>query len=777
MITLAALAFAAGAATLQQQAALPSAAWAWALPFALLAWKWPRAFLVPAAFTAGFLWAAANAHHRMEDRLSPSLEGRDLELTGVVRGLPARNERGTRFEFEVQRPPDGLRLPSRLLLSWYSSREKSEQETQIAPQQAPILVHPGERWRFTVRLRRPHGNVNPGGFDYEAWLLERGIGATGYVRQRPAPQRLGEAGDLSSFIESARESVRERFLRVLGPTPAAGILAALAVGDQHAISAEEWRLFARTGVTHLMSISGLHVTLVSGLLAWLLGALWRRVPALALRIPARKACAVAAVAGALGYSLLAGFAVPAQRTFYMVAVVALALWSGRIASPMRVLALALAAVVLADPWAPLAPGMWLSFGAVFLIFCIGSGWTGREPRLAQWLRVQSAITLGLAPAALLLFGQVSFAGPIANAISIPAVSLVITPLALIAAIVPVDALLQLSAWLVQWLLQLLEWCATLPGALWQSHAPSLWAVALALAGVAWLLAPRGFPWRIAGLALMAPAFVSSAAAPASGEAWVTTLDVGQGLAVLVRTSHRALLYDAGPAFGPEADSGGRIVLPMLRSVGVERLDAMVLTHEDLDHIGGALTVLESIPVDALVSSLPREHPLNAEAASSRPCVAGLAWQWDGVRFEFLYPGAAAAPGSRNNHSCVLRVTTAHAALLLTGDIEAPAEKILLGRPGALKADALVVPHHGSRTSSTVAFIAAVAPRWAVFPVGYRNRFGHPNREVLERYRRAGALTERTDLDGAVRLLMNEHGLEVSVQRAREPRYWRTRPGV
>jgi competence protein ComEC len=688
----------------------------------------------------------------------------------VVAGLPATGERSVRFELDVE--SSDVRMPKKLLLSWYRSPLYEE-----APALLSGALHPGERWLFTVRLRRPHGNVNPQGFDYEAWLLERGIGATGYVRNRGGQKLLGFRNSPSDWIERAREAVRDRFLSTLGATPAAGILAALAVGDQRAISGEEWQLFNRTGVTHLMSISGLHVTLVSGLFAWLVAALWRRVPALALRLPARKAAAAAAIAGALGYSLIAGFAVPAQRTFYMVTVVALALWSGRIASPVRILALALAAVVIADPWAPLAPGLWLSFGAVLLIFYVAGGWHGPESKLAQWGRVQWAITLGLAPAALLLFGQVSVAGPLANAVAIPVISVIVTPIALVAAVVPWDPLLHIAAWLMEWLLQFLEWCSALPGALWQQHVPPLWSVVLALAGVAWLLAPRGLPWRGGGLALMAPAFALAPAPPPAGEAWITTLDVGQGLAVLVRTENRVLLYDAGPAFGAEADSGGRIVLPMLRGAGLPRLDAMVLSHEDLDHIGGALTVLESIEVGALASSLPESHALNALVPGARRCVAGMAWVWDGVKFEFLHPDADTKAVRRNDASCVLRIDTAGGSMLLTGDIERAAEGILVKNSKSLRADVLVVPHHGSRTSSTAEFIGAVAPRWAVVPVGYRSRFGHPNGEVLGRYRAAAIEILRTDRDGAVQVRLTNEGVQVNTERSSAPRYWRAAPAT
>jgi competence protein ComEC len=757
-MTGAALAFTAGVLHLQQQAALPGAAWLALVPVCAMLAMWRRSLLVPAACAIGFLWAAGFAHLRLADRLVPGLEGLDLEVTGVVASLPAAGERAVRFVFEPEtvRP----RLPQKILLSWYFGP---------VPQEPPAL-HPGERWLFTVRLKLPHGHSNPHGFDYEGWLTERGIGATGYVRNAGAARRLGERGSVADRVALAREAVRDRFRRVLGESPAAGILAALAVGDQRAISSEEWRLFSRTGVTHLMSISGLHVTLVSGLCAWLVAALWRRHPRLTLPLPARKAGAAAAIAAALSYTLLAGFAVPAQRTFYMVTVVALALWSGRIASPARTLSLALAVVTALDPWAVLQAGFWLSFGAVALIFYVGAGWTRGEPRLLQWLRVQCAITVGLAPAALALFAQVSAIGPLANALAIPLVSAVITPLALAAAVAPVDSLLTLAEWLVQWLLEYLEWCAQLPAAVWQQHAPPWWATLLALAGAAWLLLPRGFPWRASGAALLVPAFALPPAAPAPGEAWVTTLDVGQGLAVLVRTSRHALLYDAGPAFGPEADSGERIVAPALRALGVARLDALVLTHNDLDHIGGARSVLESMEVGALLSSLPAGHPLLVMASSPQRCLRGERWEWDGVRFAVLHPPAAVAARRRNDESCVLRVSAGATAMLLAGDIERGAE-FALARGGGLSADALLVPHHGSRSSSSAPFLEAVRPRVAVAAAGYRNRFGHPAAEVLARYAAAGVRLLRTDLDGAVTVRIAPAALGVDAERARRPRYW------
>jgi competence protein ComEC len=762
-MSLAALAFAAGAALLQLQAALPALGWALCVPLLLLAGLRYRAALVMAACAAGFCWAAACAQWRMSDWLAPELEGRDIAVVGVVSALPALMERGVRFELDVESADGDLRLPGKLLISWYRT---GDDDAGAAPAAA---VHAGERWAFTVRLRRPHGLVNPHGFDYEAWLLERGIGATGYVRARPEPRRLGARNSFLDLVERTREAVRDRFNAVLGATPAAGILAALAVGDQRAISREEWQLFNRTGVTHLMSISGLHVTLVSGLVAWLVATLWRRVPALVLRLPARKAAAAGAIIGALGYTLLAGYGVPAQRTFWMVSVCAAALWCGRISSPWRVLALALGAIVLFDPWAPLAPGLWLSFGAVLLIFYAAVGWNEPGPKVLQWGRIQWAITVGLAPAALLLFGQISVAGPLANAVAIPLVSVVITPLALVAAVLPADALLHLCAWLVQWLLEFLEWCAALPGALWQQHVPPVWSVVAALAGAAWVLAPRGIPWRASGFALMAPAFCVTLPGPPAGEAWITTFDVGQGLAVLIRTAQHNLLYDAGPAYGTESDSGARVVVPALRGQGVARLDLVVLSHEDGDHIGGATTVLETFEVEALATSLPSAHPLNGLAPNARRCRAGEGWEWDGVRFDFLHPANAPA-ARRNDLSCVLRIAAGQHAMLLTGDIERGAEAAMLSGARRLASDVLLVPHHGSRSSSTPEFISAVAPRWAVVPVGYRSRFGHPNPEVLARYRALDAQILRTDLQGAITVRMGA-SLEMQAERQLRGRYW------
>jgi len=781
----AALGFTLGVWLLQHRPELPGAGWL-ALYFAFAAIAGVgfsrRVSPIVAAggafigFAAlGFAWAAVLAELRLSDRLDTALEGLDLPVSGVVAGLPQAFERGVRFDFDVESPETGV--PRRIVLSSYRGFAPDDS-------QGVLPVRAGERWRFTVRLRRPHGGANPHGFDYEAWLLERGVRATGYVRMpsrragdegaQVPPERLA-ARVPRYWIEGFREAAREKIRGALPEHPYAGILVALAIGDQNAIDPGQWQLFARTGVSHLMSISGLHVTMVAGLLAMLVSWCWRRSETLALALPAQKAAALAGFLAAFGYCLISGFAVPAQRTLYMVGVVAAALWFGRATSASRVLAAALFIVLALDPWAVLSPGFWLSFAAVAVIFFVATGRAASPHWLAQWGRVQWAVTLGLAPLLLVLFQQVSLVSPVANALAIPLVSFVITPLALAGAVLPIDWPLALGHAILVILMATLEWLAALPSAVWHQHAPLAWSVPLALAGIAWMLLPRGFPARWLGAPLMVPLFAVSPPSPGAGELWITVLDVGQGLAVLARTEKHALLYDAGPAFNAFSDSGSRVILPYLRGEGIDSLDALVVSHDDRDHSGGAGSVLEAMPVGVLWSSLAADHALLAANAWRAPCVAGRKWFWDGVSFEFLHPRAEIASGRAaraNNLSCVLRIEAPGGRVLLTGDIERAAEReLVLRAPALLPAEALLVPHHGSATSSTPEFVKRVAPRLAVFAVGHRNRFGHPREEVLARYREAGSELLRTDSGGAIQLRFAPGNLRVDAERVRARRYW------
>ncbi len=777
------LAFAAGVWLLQQQSSLPALFWAWLLlPLPLLlfglrrASSWParglRQFFSKILWLAfGFFWAAFFAHLRLADALPERWEGQDIQISGVVAGLPVSNERGLRFEFDVEKViTPGAQVPGHIQLSWFDGGF-GRPATHPVPQ-----LHPGERWELTVRLKRPHGNANPYGFDYEAWLLERNIRATGYVRAGPENRRATERVYRPAYlVEAVREAASVRLSQVLENRPYAGVLKALAIGEQNAIPPAQWQVFLRTGVNHLMSISGLHVTMISGFFFALAYWLWRRSATLTLRLPARKAAVIAGVLAALAYALLAGFGVPTQRTLYMLSVVAAALWLGRAGSASSVIALALLVVLLLDPWAVLSPGFWLSFGAVAAMMGAGAGRISRPHWLAEWGRVQWAVTLALVPALLAMFQQVSIVSPLANAVAIPLIGLVVTPLTLLGTAFPLDFLLMAAHLAMEGGMIFLTWLSTLPVAVWQQHGPPVWTLVVAMLGVIWLLLPRGFPARWLGVVWFLPMFMVLPPRPAQGELWLTVLDVGQGLAVVARTREHALLYDAGPQFGPEADSGSRIIVPFLRGTGISRLDGMIISHDDIDHSGGAQSVLQAEPVGWLLSSLPPDSPALTGVRNNTRCFAGQSWEWDGVKFAMLHPpeDSYQYDGFKDNdRGCVLKISSRFGSILLPADIERVSEQDMLERsPQPLAANVLVVPHHGSLTSSTEAFIDAVRPAMAIFTVGYRNRFGHPKDEILERYRARGIKTWRTDESGALDLRFGADGLSLQSQRQVRKRYW------
>ena len=800
-IPLAALlaAFAAGATLLQSCARLPPAPGALAMSSLVLAAgavfvvvRAPRhaivaaASLVAVAAVVGYCHAAWRADVRLGDALPNAWEDVDLRVTGIVDDLPQNDASGARFSLAVEKAHTvGAQVPRRVSLAWHAPRVTDD----AAPPPSPPQVHAGERWTLTLRLRRPHGNVNPHAFDLEAWLLERGLRATGYVRDGGPNVRVaafvGRPGD---YVQRARERIRERVFAALPGAPYAGVLVALAIGDQRAIPESQWAVFNRTGVTHLVSISGLHVTVFASLAGACALVLARRLPWLTMRLPARKIAALVGALVAFGYVLLAGAEVPAVRTLLMLVVAALGLWLGRPGTASLVWLWALVAVLVVDPWAALAPGFWLSFGAVGLLLYAGSNRL-RTPRargasmrvrnsLHEGVHAQCVVTLGLVPGTLALFQQVSLVSAFANALAIPVVTLGVVPLALLAIVIPVDAAWWAAHAVLAVLMRYLEWLAALPLAAWAAPAPRAWTVPVAIAGTLWLLAPRGVPGRAFGLAWMLPLVLLRPPVVAEGSARMTVLDVGQGLAVVVETTRHTLVYDTGPRFNETVDAGGRIVVPFLRASGASRIDTLIVSHADSDHSGGALAILRALPVRILLSSLPGDHEINVAARRStivRRCNADARWRWDGVDFKLVHPGVDAyddASRKTNDMSCVLRVTTAsgHAALV-TGDVEARSEAEMLARDANVRADALVVPHHGSRTSSTLAFVDAVAPDIAVIAAGYHNRFGHPRAEVLARYTGIGATLSRTDLQGAIHVALDEAPVASIGERERKPRYW------
>jgi competence protein ComEC len=772
------------------------------------------AALCVAAALLGFVHAALFAHLRLADELRFEDEGRDVRIVGTVASLPASLQRGVRFEFAVESlatggsaadqrtdAASGVHVPARVALSWYGD---------------DVRVRPAQRWEFTVRLRRPHGNFNPGGFDIEAWMLERGVRASGVVRvdarSGALPRKLDElVAHPLLLVDRARDGLRDALRRHLqepadgkgegaGPFRYAGVLIALVLGDQRAIRESDWLLFNRTGIAHLVSISGLHITMIAGLAAVAVGALWRRSPKLLSLAAAQSAAAIGAVIAALLYCLLAGWGVPAQRTFLMLLTVAAALWLRIGTRPMVTLTIAAFVVCVIDPWAVLAPGFWLSFGAVAAIFAAMHGRTAIEQaaktiwrRLREAAHVQIAVTIALVPLTIALFQQVSLISPLANAIAIPVVSLVVTPLALLAAAFvalpePLGAiavpLLAIAHWLFALLAQGLELAAALPAATVTLAAPPAWTVVLACAGVAWLLMPKGWPQRWLGALWLLPALAWPVVRPPSGEAWITALDVGQGMAVLVETPTHALLYDTGPRFSTAADAGGRVIAPYLRARGIDRLDWLVVSHLDSDHSGGAASLLQSVPIASVLTSIEPAHPAVAGPAQVHRCVDGQAYALGALQVRVLHPESAdyARPQRETNaRSCVLELRWGAHRVLLTGDLPAAEEARLTARYPELAqppSTLISVPHHGSRHSSSAAFVAGTQPRWALVQAGYRNRFGHPDAGVIARYQSAGAEVARTDHLGALSWRLHEGGgVQVSAARVSAARYWHNRPAV
>jgi competence protein ComEC len=772
--------FTIGVWLLQQQTALPDFGWAWLLsgfplifliPTKPLVLRVARAVLIAAfACGLGFYHAAWQAQQRLTITLPDEWQGRDIEVIGVVAELPRNHEHGQRFSFDVEKTlTPQTRVPKHIYLSTYDDKLT-----------APLALHAGERWRLTLRLKQPHGSSNPHGFDFEVWALENNVRAVGYVNNKADNVRLAALADGFNYrIETWRETVRDKFNTTLVNAPYAGVLSALAIGDQSSIPQSQWQVFTRTGVNHLMSISGLHITMLASLGFALTYWLWRRSVRLTLFLPARKAAALVALLIALDYALLSGFAVPAQRTVYMVGAVALSLWLNRNFSLGQILSFALLGVLIPDPWAVLSPGFWLSFGAVAIILYVTAYRLKPSHWLVEYGKVQWAMTIGLIPMLLALFQQVSLVSPLANAFAIPLVSLVVVPFALLGAVLPWDAPLWLAHSVMGWTMVLLEWLNRLPQAVWTQHAPPPWSIAAGMLGVLVILLPRGFPARWLGFLLLLPMFLNAPEPPGQDSVRLIIFDVGQGLAVAAQTRHHALLYDTGPDFSDGADSGNRILIPSLRAMGISKLDGLILTHDDTDHTGGAASVMQAIPIGWISSSLPDGHPLLQQTANKQRCIDGQAWQWDGVDFEMLHPDAASYGKekiSKNNRGCVLRISIGNRHILLTADIEKESEQQLLKEHAdKLSSTLLVVPHHGSKTSSTDEFIAAVLPGYAVFTVGYLNRFGHPKQEVVQRYAHSGAELLRSDEDGAILVEMDAQGLQVERYRKTHRHYWTHSP--
>ncbi len=712
---------------------LPAWQWSVGLLAAAVVLGYVGRFKLVAIFVAGLGWALLNCAWRSAGDLSPALEGSDLLVRGYVASLPNDAGADSQFLLDVVEPRGGV--SPRIRLVWYRAAS--------SPQA-------GELWQLVVRLKRRNGFANPGGADHEAQLYRDGIGATGYVRDDARNMRLA-LPSLSYGVTSMRAWISGRIHDAVPSGRMLGVLQGLAVGDTHAMSPEQWRVFAATGTTHLMAISGLHISMVAALAALLGGAIVRWPSAQARRWNAMHGRVIAGASAALAYSALAGMSVPTQRTLLMLAIYFASRWYRRNLTVTHTLGLSLIGVLLVDPFAPLAPGAWLSFGAVAIILLAVAGRVRRDGPIAAFVRVQAVVTVGLVPLLLAAFGGVSLLSPIANALAIPLFTLIVVPAVLLGACVASVSLaagewvLALPVALLQWTWPVLQWLAQQPLALWYFPQPSIPAFCALVAGALLLVMPGTWPTRLAGVLLCLPVLLHRIPGPVVGNFELAILDVGQGLAVVVRTHEHVLLYDAGPAFPSGRDAGELAVLPYLRSLGVRRLDALIVSHGDLDHRGGVNSVLAALPVARILTG-PSVGPLPRVSVR---CERGQRWTWDGVQFEILHP-ARSRSASDNDSSCVLRVSSAAGSALLAADVEEAAESALVAG-GLARATAVVVPHHGSRTSSTAPFVAASRPSLALVSAGYRNRWGLPRREVVERWNAAGARLLTTADSGAIEI--------------------------
>ncbi|HSN18802.1 MAG TPA: DNA internalization-related competence protein ComEC/Rec2 [Gammaproteobacteria bacterium] len=732
-----------------------------AVPIVGAALYWRRLrWLILLPCGAAWCWLAADAH--LATRLDPALESRDLTLVGWVSSLPEEKGGLSEFQFDVEtlggRPP-GKGIPRKVRLSMEDGAR---------------LPQAGEHWDLKVRLRSPRGFMDPGAFDYEGWLFFHGIGATGYVTHADA--RL--QGTRYPLLRM-RAELRARLQTALAGDPFAGMAVALVTGDQGEISQDQWQVLQATNTVHLMAIAGLHIGVVAGFLFLLTRLLWRRSAWASMRVPASVAAAVSSFMGAVFYAALAGFTLPTQRALIMLAAFTLGVLLRRRLGPPDTLALAMLGVLVWDPLAPGEASFWLSFAAVAaILFVFSARVNQRHNWFYDLLRTQWAVGVGLLPLLAFFFQQAGISSPLANLVAVPVYALCVVPVVLVGSVLLYlwpwagAAVLKLGTLVMSWTWPALQMLGASPSL--TLHAPSVsWYIAaVASMGAVWIIMPRAMPGRFPSVLLLLPLFVMPASGLAAGDFDLRLLDVGQGLAAVVRTAGHTLIFDTGPRFRSGSDTGQEVLLPYLRSQGISVPDLIMVSHGDADHAGGLASLRQAFPGVPVLTGDMRRVP------DAQPCLRGRDWDWEGVRFEVLSPDVG-DPLTGNDGSCVLRVSGPGGSLLLPGDLMKKGEARLLAMDaGGLRSDVLVAPHHGSNSSSTAAFVTAVAPIQVLFPVGYRNRWGFPKPEVEARYLASAGLAD-TAADGALLVQFRAGRRPVIVSRWREDaaRLWTARGPV
>jgi len=749
------LAFLLGVLLLQFFPHLPNAYWLVVILIGALLF---RKSIYMLGMTLGFSWCLLVAHYHTSWQLPQDLEGKTISIKGEIASIPEESRFNTAFLFSLKKINDqsahGL-----VRLTWH---EKFHH------------LYVGDQWQYTSRLKQIHGTLNPDGFDYEAWAVQEGIRANGYITKSDDNKRLNHFF-WHHPLDRMRQSLKEKIERYLPSSATSPWVIALALGERHGISEEKWEVLRNTGTNHLMAIAGLHIGFMAGFMFFLGSFVWRRIPFLALKLPAQHAGAISALIIALIYSAMAGFSIPTQRASIMLFTFFLALFLRRKLMAWHAWSMALLLVLLINPLSVLDASFWLSFSSVALIIY---GVSARlSPRGLWWKlgRIQWVIALGLVPCSIGLFQQCSLISFIANSIAIPFVGFLIVPCCLLGCLVllfsiKVGALILLfSDKMLSVLWMILSYFSHLSWASWFPAMPTYGMLITATIGVILLLLPIGSPGRWFGIVWLLPLCLYQPKTPLLGEMRFTLLDVGQGLSAVVQTKNHILIFDAGAKLGDNFDMGESVVVPFLHSLGAKKIDMLVVSHGDNDHIGGAAAIIQQFPVLSAKTSVPND----LSKIRATYCLRGERWVWDNVTFSFLYPSQDNL-GLDNDSSCVLKISNGSQSILLTGDIEKFSEKYLIENNFSdLPATILVAPHHGSKTSAVDSFLEAVKPVIVLFPVGYRNRYHFPNPSVIEKYRDLGALQYDTAHAGAIEFLIpaTQNTLVPKLYRQEHHHYW------